>query len=170
MEMIKRYMIVQGIQTKTGELIPIGDNRLKFDKDDDCGPKLSVSGDYESYYQLIDMIFDLKTKTISSGIPVDYYGDKNKLEFTKEQVVLVESGKYRHLVKTKIIDITYDEFDIEIRKGKKLEHWDKIFKEIYPDMKIIPDQLYCIKLWKPTYVLENGIKITYEHQLFHFDE
>lgn len=167
--MIKRYMIVQGIQTQKGELIPIWDNRLKFDKDD-CGDMVRISDEFDSYYSLVDMIFDLKTKTISSGISVDYYGDEKKLEFTKEQVVLAESGQYRHLVKTKIVDITFDEFDIEIRRGKKLDYWVKILKETNPELEIVPDQLYCIKLWKPTYVLENGTKTSYVHQLFHFDE
>ena len=171
MEMIKRYMIVQGIQTGKGELIPIWDSRLKFEKDDDCGEKLSVSGDYHYCFSLVDMVFDLKTKSISTGIVVDYYGDNSKSEFTKGQVVLVESGKqHRHLVKTKIDDIIFEEFDIEIRRGKKMDYWVKIFNDIYPELEIVPDQLYCIRLWKPTYVLKNGIKTSYNHQLFHFDE
>lgn len=173
MDTLRRYINVQGIRTNDGKLIPIWDKDLVFEnnKEAGCGASVRVPNDYHTYFSLIDLVFDLKTKEISTGIIVDYYGEDSKSEFKKGQVVLVEDGKnFRHLVKTKVVDIVFEDYDIEIKKGKKLDYWVKIFQNIYPEMEIIPDQMYCIRLWKPTYVLENGFRTTYPHQLYHFDE
>lgn len=60
------------------------------------------------------------------------------------------------------------EFDVEIRRGKKLDYWIETFNNL--QVEILLDQLYYIKLWKLTYVLENGTKTSYEYKLFHVDE
>ena len=54
--------------------------------------------------------------------------------------------------------------DGDINKGSKLEsHWKKSFKDV-----IFQDNLiYAIKQWKPTYVLDDGTRIKYTHQMFH---
>lgn len=158
---IKRHVIIQAIKTKENELIPIWDERLVFEKTEMYGNTISLKGEYGHYYNLVECIYDLKTKKIEVGIELDYY-PKN-LEFKKDEIVLFELS-HRNLVEAKIVEIVFEEYEIEIKRGRKLDnYWLTIFKGV----EIDENALYAIKQWKPYYVLDNGITIKWEHQLYH---
>ena len=92
------------------------------------------------------------------GIEVDIYPDKTN--FAKEEDVYVEVS-HRKLKEAKIVDIEYNDFDLRIKKGKKLEAYANEYIE-----NLQPDSIYAIKHWKPTYILDDGTKIDYDYKLY----
>jgi hypothetical protein len=60
--------------------------------------------------------------------------------------------------------VVYEEYEMEIKRGRKLDKW---WVERFKDIEIDDNTLYAIKKWKPFYVLDNGIKIEWSHQLYH---
>jgi hypothetical protein len=87
--------------------------------------RISVKGDIYNYYELIECLYDLETKTIALG----------------------------------------DELKI-IKGNKPDKYWIKKF----PDVKFDANTLYAIKIWKPFYILEDGRKIKWEHELYHISK
>lgn len=160
---IKRHIIVKAIKTEENELIPLWDSRLTFEQSDDYGDYFKMKGSWDKYFSLTDCIYDLKTKKIEIGIELDNYPLEKDLEFKKGQTVLFEKS-HKVLAQATISDIIYEEFDLSINRGRKLEpYWVEKFK----DVKIDPNMMYAIKQWKPFYLLDNGIKIEWSHMLYH---
>ena len=160
---IERYQIVKAINTKEG-LIPIWDSRITFQEDDVVGQSISVKGDtlFKEYFSLLDCIYDLKTRELNVGIEINVYPDENKLAFKKGESVFYEQS-HKVISEAKISDIVYEEYDLKILRGKNMDdYYSARFKII-----IERDTLYAIKNWKPFYVLDNGKKIIWEHQLYH---
>ena len=162
---ITRYIIIQAVKLKNNELVPIWDSRISYEKSDDYGEMLKFDGSRHDIFELVECVFDLKTKKISAGIEIDYYPLPEDRQFTIGETVYYEkSGSYRKLVETMIVDIEYNSFEMSIQKGKKIDkHWiDKM--KIYDIKK---DEIYAIKNWKPVYVLANGEKTEWDHELYH---
>jgi hypothetical protein len=161
---IKRYLTVQAVKTKNNELIPIWDERIIFEKTEMFGNVITLKDDFRSnHYSVVECIFDLKTKKLEVGIELDYYPSENDLEFKKGEVVLYEKST-RRLSEAKITEVVYEEYEMTIKRGRKLDYyWISRFKEVQFD----GDTLYAMKQWKPFYVLDNGTKIEWSHQLFH---
>jgi hypothetical protein len=97
------------------------------------------------------------------GIELNYYPTEDNLEFKKGQVVLFEKS-HRNLVEAKISEVVYEQYDLEIKKGSKL---DKFWRIKFKDKIIDNNALYAIKQWKPFYVLDDGTKVEWTHQLYH---
>jgi hypothetical protein len=151
---ISRYITTQGVLLKDKTIIPIWDSRATFSKNEMYGNQISVEGERQNTYSLVECIFDLKTKTISAGIDIDIYPDLSKLEHKINDIVLFED-KSKHSL-TKIVDIIFEEYDLQITKGKKIDNW---YLNNFPkDVVVNRDSLYAMKIWKPTYVFENGGK------------
>ena len=160
---IKRYVIVQAIKTKQNELIPIWDERIVFTKTKEVGSIITLKGEHNEYYSVVECIYDLKTKNIELGVELNYYPNENDLEFKKDQTILFEKS-HRKLAEAIISEIVYEEYEMVIKRGDKLdEYWISVFK----DVEIDKNTLYCIKEWKPFYVLDNGIKIEWNYKLYH---
>lgn len=155
---MENFIIVKAIKTIDNQLIPIWDNRLKYIKDDYFGNHIRFSDDNRKYFDLIDCVYGLKERKISLGIEVDIYPDKTN--FAKEEDVYVEVSHHK-LKEAKIVDIEYNDFDLHIKKGKKLEAYEKEYIE-----NVQPDSIYAIKNWKPTYILDDGTKIDYDYKLY----
>lgn len=157
---ISRYILTQGVLLKDKTIIPIWDSRLEFVKTEMSGNTIIfVGGSADDYYRrdfhsVIECVYDLKTKTISAGIDIDIYPDLSKLEHKIDDIVLFED-KSKHSL-TKIVDIIFVEYDLQIVKGKKINNW--YLNNFLKDVVINRDSLYAIKIWKPTYVFENGGK------------
>jgi hypothetical protein len=161
---IKRHIIVQAVKTEENELIPVWDDRIVFEKTEMYGNVISLKDVYRhGYYNLVECIYDLKTKKIEMGVELNYYPIENDLEFKKDEVVLFEKS-HRILAESKIVDVVYEEYEMEIKRGRKLDKW---WVERFKDIEIDGNTLYAIKKWKPFYVLDNGIKIEWSHQLYH---
>ena len=158
---IDRYVMVRAIKTSDNELIPIWDGRLTYGKDSECGSYLRIKDKYGEIFSTVECVYDLKTRTLSSGIELNHYPEK--LDFEKDEEVYYEI-KYRQLDISKIIEIVYNTFDINITKGNKIEDW---WVGYFKDVDFVADKLYCIKQWKPTYILESGFKTEYSHELYH---
>lgn len=157
---IKRYVTVPAIKTNDNQLIPVWDDSIVFEKER-YGNVIHLKDEYHTYHTLVECIYDLKTKEISAGIELDSYPDENDLDYTIGQSVYYEVKK-QQLAEAIIAEIVYEEYDLQIYKGRKLDKWMiKRFK----DVKIDNDALYAIKIWKPYYVLDNGKKIKWEHEL-----
>lgn len=158
MENISKFNIVKAIKTKQNEIIPIWDDRIEFHKTELYGNVINIKGEHD-IYNLIEVVYNLETREISAGVELDIY--PNITEFIKDEIVLSEV-KYSSYRIDKIIDIIFEEFEMEIKKGKKIDnHYIKDLKDIV----IEPKTIYCLKGWKPTYVLESGLKTTFAHQL-----
>jgi hypothetical protein len=128
--------------------------------------RISVKGDIYNYYELIECLYDLETKTIALGDELNAFPNENDLEFKKEEIVFLEISN-RNLIQTKIVDIVYEEYELKIIKGNKP---DKYWIKKFPDVKFDANTLYAIKIWKPFYILEDGRKIKWEHELYHISK
>jgi hypothetical protein len=161
---IKRYIIIQAIKTEDNKLIPIWDENIVYSKSDDYGATLSINGDRKTHFNIVECVYDLKTRKIEMGIEIDYYPTNEELPFKKGETVLFEKGSNRQLAEAKITEIIYEEFDLTIKRGKKLDlYWIKKYKIV--DIEL--DCLYSVKQWKPFYKLDDGSIIKYEYQLYH---
>lgn len=164
---IKRYIVIQALKTETNELIPFWSDRLKFTPTGDCGDSVLLDGNsWKNYFSFVDCIYDLKTKTISMGVEINSYPDINRLEFKINESVYYET-KHRHLGMSKLIAVEFEEFDLSILKGSRIENYERSY---FKDIEFDDNTLYAIKHWKPKYVLESGFKTHYEHQLHHISE
>jgi hypothetical protein len=158
---ISRYIITQAVQTKENILVPIWDDRIIFDKTEMFGNQIKIKGNNQEYYDVIECVFDLKTKKIEIGIELNYYPQET--EFTKGENILFEKS-HKQLAEAKITDIIYEEYSMTIRRGHKLDkYWLNIFKDVVFD----DNAIYAIKQWIPFYILDNGLKIKWNHDLYH---
>lgn len=161
---IKRRIIIQAVKTKENELIPIWDERIVFEKTEMYDNVIRLKDSYRhDHFNLVECIYDLKTKQIEIGIELNYYPIEKDLEFKKGEVVLFEKS-HRNLAEAKISEVVYEEYEMEIKRGRKLDKW---WVERFKDIEIEGNSLYAIKQWKPFYVLDNGTKIEWVHQLYH---
>jgi|GEM_PF-6474182 len=158
---LSRYITTQGVLLTDNTIIPIWDSRITFSTSEMYGNEINVKGERKRYFNLIDCIFDLVTKKVSMGVELVVYPDLTKLEHKVGTIVLFEDRQTNTL--TKIIDIVYERFNLEIKKGKDIEEWE--LKKFDKDTIIDANILYAIKTWKPTYILENGKKTDYEMYL-----
>ena len=161
---VKRRIVVLAIQTNDKKLIPIWDQRVKYEKSSDCGEELSIQGEYYGrIFSLVECIYDLKTKELSIGIELDIYPDESKLEYKVGEKILHEV-KYRELTESVVKSISYENYELDIKKGKKIEPY---YLSILPkDLVIEPESIYALKIWKPTYLMEDGFKTDYSHQIY----
>lgn len=120
---VKRYNLVKGIVTREKEIIPIWDSRLHFEKTDLYGNIITFDNQRD-HYHLQDIVFDLVTKNLSLGIDIDIYPTLNDKDRGIGSIVLFEKNHSKNIL-TKIIDITYEDYDISIRRGKKNRRLDK---------------------------------------------
>ena len=158
----ERYIITQAVIAKDKTIIPMWDDRIVFEKSKMFGNQIFLKGEPLNEYRLVECLYDLKTKKLEMGVEINYDPDKNKLDFKEGQAVFFEVSA-RTMAEAKIKKIVYEEFDIQILRGKKIEeYWGKRFN----DVKIEADCLYAIKQWKPFYLLDNGKTIQYQHQLY----
>lgn len=161
---IKRYVITQAVKTRENELIPIWDNNIVFDTSELYGNVITLKNkrSYE-HFSLVECIYDLKTKQVEMGVELNYYPNENELEFKIGEVVLFEKSN-RVLAEAKISEVVYEDYDLNIERGRKL---CKYTTDRFKGVKFDVNTLYAIKDWKPFYVLDNGIKIEWSHQLYH---
>ena len=162
MIILQRFIVIQAIKTNNNELIPIWDKRVSFEKTNDYGNVINIKDDYHNYCILTECVYDLKTKELSIGIELDLYPDLNKLSYKKDDIVYVEAG-HHELYEAKIVDIIFEEFDLDIKRGKKL---DSFYIEKFKNITIDKEAIYAIKKWKPFYKLDNGKIIEWEHELY----
>lgn len=161
---IKRYIIIQAIKTEDNKLIPIWDENITYSKSDDCGATLSINGHRKTYFNTVECIYDLKTRNIEMGVEIDYYPTDKELKFKKGEEILFEVGNNRELAEAKIVEIIYEEFNLTIKRGKKLDqYWIKKYNIV--DIQL--DCLYSIKQWTPFYKLDNGSVIKSEYRIYH---
>ena len=162
---VTRYIKIQAVKLKDNELVPIWDSRITYEKSDNYGEMLKFDGLRNDIFEVIECVYDLKTRTLSAGIEIDFYPSDKDKEFTIGETVYYEKiGCHRKLEETSIVDILYEDYDLSIYKGKKIDKW---LVEKLKDVIIDKDSMYAIKHWKPTYVLANGVKTEWSHELFH---
>lgn len=158
MEII-RYITVKAIKRADNVLIPLWQEGITYEKDVHGSKVLKY--DNVKYYSIVEAIFDLKTKNLSPGVELDYYPDET--EYKVDQIVMQEQ-KGRVLSRQKVVDVVYEEYDLTISKGEKLDPWYKSRFELEDKT------LYAIKSWKPYYILDNGAKIKWAHELYKIQE
>ena len=156
----ERYVLVQALQTKDDELIPVWDERVTYSKSDMYGGEITLKDGYRNSSKLVECVLDIKTKELKTGIELDFYPDK--MDFKKGQPVMVEAS-HRKLRPSTIVDIVFEEYELEIVKGKKIDQW---WVKYFKDVEFINDRLYAIKKWKPYFILEDGTKVKWEYQLY----
>lgn len=161
---IKRYILTQAVKTKSNELVPVWDKRVTFEFTKFGCNEIRFEDGYGNV-ELVECLFDLKTKKLVTGIELNYYPKDEDIEFKKGQSVLVEKS-HRKLYEAKIVDIVFEEYDLNVKMGKDFGKHSSldIFEE--KDIKIANDSLYAIKYWKPFYILDNGTTIKWNHELY----
>lgn len=159
MNLVTRYIPIQGIKTAKNELIPLWDERIEYKKNDDYG--IYVVFEKVEYYSLIDFLYDLKTKSYTLGIELNYYPVQTG--FIKNEIILYEI-KPNYLIESKIKEVKFVEYDLYTYKGKNLS---KHYKKYFNDISIDSESLYAVKHYKPTYVLEDGTETLCEYELKH---
>lgn len=160
---LERRIIVQAIKLKDNTLVPIWDERIVFEKTEMYGNIVKLKGEFDTHVNLIECVYDIKTKKLEVGIELDIYPSEEDLEFKKGENVFFEKS-HRVLGEAVISDVIFEEYGLTIVKGKKI---DKYFLNRLNDIKIEKDNLYALKQWKPFYLLDNGKKIEWEHELYH---
>jgi hypothetical protein len=159
---LQRYMPVLAAEIK-GELIPIWDENLIFNKADGNYPEELTNQQGDKFINIHEVAFDLKEKKLVQPTILDYYSNI-KLRFNNGDTVLVESEKdYRTLYESTIVEVVYEKYTSYIRKGKK---FDRAYRAYFPNLEKLPNTLFHIKVWEPSYVLSDGRVIEYEHQLY----
>ena len=128
------------------------------------GENKSFSKIFEN--DLKDFLWDAKNKEIYKGIPKEIYPEKT--EFSLNEIILVETNIYNSYKQDKIIDIVYETHDSIIKKFHDFEEYDESFFSKEELSKMKPEDLYEIKLWRPYYILQSGLKIKYDFNLKHF--
>lgn len=163
---VTRYIVVQAVQSRDNVLIPVWDERIVFEKTEMYGDVITIKGEYSHSSHLVECVYDLKNRTLSPGIELDYYPDEKHIEFKEGDQIFFESGGHRKLGESTIKKIVYEEYDLTIQRGKKMDRWYvDYFKN--NNVEIDGNAIYAIKQWKPFYILENGKKIKWNHELFH---
>jgi len=157
---MNKNQIIPCIIDTNNEIIPIWDNRITYKK-----YKVYIDNGY-GFHEFKNCIYNIETKQLSLGIELDYY-DRSKI-FKIGSPVLYETDVLNRKIKRSVItDIIYEDFDNYIRKGCKIEQH---FLMCFNDVIIEPTSFYIIKLWKPTFVLSDGTKVNYAHQLYTLEE
>lgn len=157
--MLRRYITIPAIQLEDNRILPIWDDNLKYEKHELYGKRMvTEDGVYSNH--LIEVILDLKTREISRGVVVDIYPDDDKLDYKIKEGVYrkMSGGKLKEDV---VIKIIYEEYDDTILKGSKI-----VKRKYYPEMECDPNTLYCLRYWKPFYVMSDGTVIEYAHELY----
>lgn len=152
---MKRYIMVPAIKIGN-DIIPIWNSENEFIEDDYFGDHIRNKRD--EAYKLTNVVYDLKNKTISPGIKLDLFPKLDKIAHKIDEQVLVEVPN-GYKFKT-IKDIQFLEFETEIVLGSKMENY---FKEQFNNIQ--DELLYCIKIYKPTYIFDDGTKTHWEYQI-----
>jgi hypothetical protein len=158
----KRYVIVLAIKTNENELIPIWDDRVVFDEEKGYGNTILLKDNRFTSYSPIECLYDLKTKRIVPGIEVNHYPREDGMKFNKGETVYFETED-RSLVEAVIDEIVYELYDLEVRRVEEISTYRK---REYGISDLETHSMYSIKHWRPTYVLDNGKRIKWEHQLY----
>lgn len=165
-----QFIIVQAVKTRDNELIPLWDKRISIHHLEEMGNIITFddltrpSNDRQFSY-LTECIFDIKTKTLSPGIEINHYPDLSKLSHKKGDTVLFEiRSSSKELVECQIDDIIFEIHDLYITRGEDIR--EKAYIDPATIENFSKKDLYAVKHWKPTYVLSNGEKTHWNHQLF----
>lgn len=159
---LSKSIIVKAIKTENNELIPIWDSRIIFENSEYYGNIIWIEGDRKMYTSLKDCIFNLETKELSFSEEVEIY--PSNTEYSIGEEVYYKRSDDR-LQETKVINIIYEKFEIQITKGSEMDKWDiKELKDV--NVKVSKELTYSIKRWIPIYVLENGEQTQWTHKLY----
>lgn|SRR5574343_557886 len=155
-----RYIVVEAILVDN-KLIPLWDEKVKFVKDNNYGGDHFIidGGSSFKHYGSVECMFDTKNKTLSMGEELNYYTEGS---FKQGEEVYYEVSN-RVLSESKISNIFYEEYEVCIVKGKKMDDW---YKHKF-EREIDDNTIYAIKTWTPYYTLENGVVIKSEYKLSH---
>jgi len=161
--MAVQFVIVKGIQNKN-DIIPIWDENIVFNQDENMGDSYTLKNDhFFKTYNLVDCVFDVVTKQISLGTTIDIYPEQDKLEYVKGEILLYEKS-HRKLKESKLVDIIYEEYETKILRTKDLVDYPYYTKYLSKEFTL--DAIFCFRIWKPTYVTEDGFKTIWSHQLY----
>jgi hypothetical protein len=168
--LVNRYIIVKAIKDRENKLIPIWDESVTYNKSNYDGECLVVNN-REKIHDIVECVYDLKTKTLNFGIEVNIYPDDENILFKKDEIVLYKDPKDFNsdntLHESEIKEIIYEKFDLLIFKGKKILKDEWLLNKLKKlNITVLPDNIYAIKQWKPFWLLKNDIKIQYNMNLY----
>lgn len=161
-EMFRRYIMVPVIIYEN-DIIPIWDEKLKYEKHPLYGKGLWDEENGKHHIMYTEAVYDIKKRKIIKGIIIDCYPDEH-LEFAINDEVYRDVDR-KGLKKDKVKDIIFKEYEDTIYKGSKLI--DSYKTDKFGDVTIDPYQMYCLRNWKPFWVMESdGEIIEWAHQLY----
>lgn len=164
---VSRYIPVK-VAVVDGNIYPISE--LDFVKDSYFGDYYKLNSSYDRINHLEEMVWDVKKKCYKTPHVVEIKQlDTCFGVYNIGETILVEMGN-RKISNKKLVDIIYEEYESSFRKFKKVEEYYKqYFSE--EDLKtFIPEDIIELRVFKATYVFEDGHKTNYPHQFYRIEE
>lgn len=162
--MEKRFIPTQCLQVSDKDFVPFW--QLDYVKDEMCGEGFKQKDSWQvSYNKLIDCYWDTKKHVIVFGKVKNFYPEK--IAFQKDENVFVEDS-HDVYYEAQIVEILFEEYETMVIKIKKKSQSEiKWYFTLEEQKELVIGDIYEIRSFKPTYVLSDGRKITYDHQLKH---
>ena len=155
--MVKRYLQIQAIRYQD-QLIPVWDEKVIYEKNDYFGSQYKYNG---LFCECVTCYYDTKKKAIFLGVEINYNPPLEKLQYKINETVLIETDKFRELKEVKIVNISFDEYEERIIKGKDLEGYEAMY-----NMTFERNQIYHVKTWKPTYHFSDNSSTSRDHTMY----
>lgn len=142
--------------------VSVWDKKVSFKKDDYYGNSVLFNGER---VDVVTAYMDLKTKEISLGEEIIRISEDTTFKVGEEVYVEIPyhvNKVHRQIASSIIKEIIQEKVDhFIINKGNELDDYEQQKIENFD-----PDKIYSIKYIKPTYLLEDGTKVEWEHQLY----
>ncbi len=157
----KRYLPTFCIKTDDNKFYPFWE--LEYVNDEDYGEGFNHKESYKHHSDLIECYWDTKDKKLVFGITKDVFPKKTRHSIGDH--VFAEAS-YDTFYEAEIVDIKFEKFDVYIKKFKKLEQYERNDFFTTEELKSCGDtDIYEFRIFQPTYVLDDGKEIVWEHQL-----
>lgn len=169
----KELIPVMAIKCKD-EIIPIWDKRVSMIPGDEYdGAEYTVDGTKWNCPQMIPAVFNVITKELSLGIILNIK-EKDKDGFVIGKHYIHENkspGKYNHWKLAELISIEYKTFSESSITGSELlssyKHYE--FEEKLDFKDVLPEHVFTIRSWKPTYTFNDGYETEWSMYIKHLE-
>lgn len=160
MEITSNYVLVDGIKTEDGRLIPIWDKEIVYVKNKEYDSDKSFvylrSEPHILYKYFIKLYYDLVERKIVQPEMVAVYPDYNDFIKIGDNVGLLENHKTKSYIQCKFTNIEYKQYCDFIVFG------DSEIIDRYRDFihsKIDPKKVYLLRKWNPIFCFSKGQKL-----------
>ena len=156
---MNRYITVPAFKSRQDKIIPIWDSQIQYiPSEDDFSPVIRHKDHYGDL-QLTTAIYNLREKTLTTGIPIDIFKPEDGQFVVGEEVYY--DVQYKVLKQSSIVSISRGRGTLSITLGKDVESYYRQYID-----NIVPDSLYAITTYTPKYTMADGAVVEWEHQIY----